>query len=95
MAPFGQAASQALHSMQSCGLATTALLSTMSKTLAGQTSAQAPTPLHLDLSTVGGISVHRRLFEKGTYITCDSVAIGFAQVGEKFIYGLSVAFEVG
>lgn len=94
MAPFGQAASQALHSIQSCGLATTALPSTMSKTLAGQTSAQAPTPLHFALSTVGGISIHRRLFEKSAYISCDSVAVWFAHVGEELINGFSVVFKI-
>lgn len=55
IALFGQAASQARHSIQSSGRATTALPSTMSITLTGQTSAQAPAPLHFFKSTTGGI----------------------------------------
>ena len=55
IAPSGQEASQARHSVQSAGLTTWALPPLISITLAGQTSAHVPTPLHFLRSTTGGI----------------------------------------
>lgn len=58
MAPLGQAASHALHSKQSSGLATSAFSLIMSKTFAGQTSAHLPQPSHFFTSTSGGKTNH-------------------------------------
>lgn len=55
MAPFGHATSHALHSKHASGLTTAAFLSFMAKTLAGQTSTQAPQPSQSLAFICGGI----------------------------------------
>ncbi len=55
MAPFGHATSHALHSKHASGLTTAALLFFMAKTLAGQTSTQAPQPSQSLAFICGGI----------------------------------------
>jgi len=59
IAPVGQLAAQAPHSMQASGFATTDLSSLISNTVgvAGHTFTQVPHPVHFSGSTFGGITL--------------------------------------